>query len=484
MTSVHSRREPDRRAGRPHAGTPCGEDGPARPLVAAPVGPWGRADRLRDRVRPPRFPNRFLDVTEFGAVGDGERDCTAAIRAAIQLCAQAGGGHVVVPAGRFLTGPVHLLSNVNLYVSDEATVAFSRDPAAYLPGVRGRWGGLDLVGPSPLVYAHRQRNVGVSGGGVLDGGADERHWWPWTGLPEHGWRQGDPSEAAARERLRSLAERGVRVSERVFGARDALRPQFVQPYRCRNVVIDGVTVLNAPMAAVNPVSCENVLVQHVAVRATGPDGVGCAVESSRRVRVRGCDLDASERALAVLGGQGEDGRHPDVPSSEVLVEDCALRGAREAVVVGAGAQQVFLSGLRVSGSRTDTALRVRGGSRAGRTVGEVHVRDVDVDTVDGAVVRIVADEGGAGWTRGARPAVLGVGIHGLTVERAGRSLEIRGRSDAPVRGVALRDVDVRRVDEPALVEGVEGLRCEEVRENGVPAAGAVPASSVPEPRRE
>ncbi|WP_016699162.1 glycoside hydrolase family 28 protein [Actinoalloteichus spitiensis] len=482
MTSVDSRRGPDRRAGRSRA-TTRGEDTAGRPLVAVPVGPWGRADRLRDRVRPPRFPNRFLDVTEFGAVGDGERDCTAAFRAAIRLCAQAGGGHVVVPAGRFLTGPIHLLSNVNLHVSDEAVLAFSRDPAAYLPAVRGRWGGLDLVGPSPLVYAHRQRNIGLSGGGVLDGGADERHWWPWTGLPEHGWRPGDPSESAARERLRSLAERGVRVSERLFGASDALRPQFIQPYRCRNVVIDGITVLNPPMAAVNPVSCENVLVQHVTVRATGPDGVGCAVESSRRVRVRGCDLDASERALAVLGGQGEDGRHPDVPSSEVLVEGCALRGAREAAVVGAGAQQVFLSGLRVSGSRTDTALRVRGGSRAGRTVGEVHVRDLDVDTVDGTVVRVVADEGGTGWSRGARPAVVGVGVDGLTVERARRWLELRGRSDAPVRRVVLRDIDARRVDEPAVVADAEDLHWEEVRENGVPVAGAAPPCPVPGPRR-
>ena len=79
-----------------------------------------------------RFPARDFEITKFGAVGDGKKVATTAIRKAIAACHAAGGGRVVVPAGKFLTGPVHLESNVNLHLAESATLLFSRDPRDYL----------------------------------------------------------------------------------------------------------------------------------------------------------------------------------------------------------------------------------------------------------------------------------------------------------------------------------------------------------------
>src|ERR1700741_1020983 len=106
------------------------------------------------RIRPPVFPPRDFAITAHGAIADGTTEATRAIAAAIEACAAAGGGRVVVPAGRFLTGPIHLRGRVNLHLEAGATLAFVRDPRAYLPAVRTRWEGVELMGYSPLIYAY------------------------------------------------------------------------------------------------------------------------------------------------------------------------------------------------------------------------------------------------------------------------------------------------------------------------------------------
>jgi len=107
----------------------------------------------------------------YGAMGDGITDCTEAFRTAIKLCSENGGGKVIVPEGIFLTGPVHLLSNVNLVVSENAVVKFSTDPEKYLPVVFTRWEGVECMNYSSLIYAYEQENIAITGGVILDGQA-------------------------------------------------------------------------------------------------------------------------------------------------------------------------------------------------------------------------------------------------------------------------------------------------------------------------
>src|SRR6185436_10524386 len=98
-------------------------------------------------------PARDFPVTDFGAKADGTTDCTDAIRQAIAACHAAGGGRVVVTGGVFLTGAVHLRSNVNLHVAEGATLKFSPNPEKFLPLVRARFEGTECMNYSPLIYA-------------------------------------------------------------------------------------------------------------------------------------------------------------------------------------------------------------------------------------------------------------------------------------------------------------------------------------------
>ena len=118
---------------------------PLTAFAVAPADPWVYAAELERRISVPEFPGRDFQVTDFGAVGDGETDCTDSLNEAIRACSEAGGGRVVVPEGVYRTGPIHLLSNVNFHVSDGATLSFYTDPARYLPVVFTRFEGTVLM---------------------------------------------------------------------------------------------------------------------------------------------------------------------------------------------------------------------------------------------------------------------------------------------------------------------------------------------------
>ena len=121
--------------------------------------PWAQVPQILKRIVPPTFPARDFDITKYGAVADGKADCTQAFRDAIAACTKAGGGRVVVPAGRFLTGPIHLRHNVNLHVTKDATILFSKQTADYMPVVFTRFECMEVMNYSPLIYAFEQQNM-------------------------------------------------------------------------------------------------------------------------------------------------------------------------------------------------------------------------------------------------------------------------------------------------------------------------------------
>ncbi|MGZ8379716.1 MAG: glycoside hydrolase family 28 protein, partial [Gemmatirosa sp.] len=353
---------------------------------------WDLVPEILGRIVPPTFAARDFDVTQYGAVGDGRTDCTAAIRRAIDACHAAGGGRVVVPAGRFLTGPVHLRSNVNLHVRKDATLAFSQDPRAYLPAVLTRWEGMELMGYSPLVYAFEQTNVAVTGEGTLDGQADTTHWWPWKGGKEDGWREGMPTQKPERDRLMAMVEAGTPVAQRVFAEDSKLRPQFIQPYRCRNVLIEGVTILRSPMWEIHPVLCTNVTVRGVRIETHGPNNDGCDPESCRDVLIEDCYFDTGDDCIAIKSGRNADGRRIGVPSENIVIRNCRMKDGHGGVTIGSeisgGVRNVFAERCQMDSPNLDRALRFKNNAMRGGVLEHVYMRDVTVGTVADAVLSV------------------------------------------------------------------------------------------------
>jgi polygalacturonase len=429
---------------------------------AAPAG-WALADSILARIKPPTFPNRDFDITKFGAKPDGVTDASAAIRAAIAACATAKGGRVVVPAGRFLTGPIHLASRVNLHVAEGATLLFERDPKAYLPVVLTRFEGMELMNYSPFIYAFDAEDVAITGRGTLDGQGDAQHWWLWA-------RGGGTStQAVARARLIDQVSKGVPVADRVYGDGAFMRPNFIQPYRCRNVLIESVTIVNSPMWEIHPVLSTNVTIRDVSIRSHGPNNDGCDPESCRDVLIDRCTFDTGDDCIALKSGRNDDGRRVNVPVENVIVRDCVMKDGHGGVTIGSeisgGARNIFALRCKMDSPQLDRALRFKNNAVRGGVVEHIYMRDCVVGQVAEAVVAadFFYEEGDKGTYT---PVLRDVEVRNVTSQKSRYALLLRGYANAPISDVRLVDCTFDGVAEPDRLEGVRDITLTNVRVNG------------------
>lgn len=441
-------------------------------MRAAAASPWDAAAAIAARIKEPVFPARDFSITGYGAVSGGKVKCTDAFARAVAACTVAGGGRVVVPPGDWLTGPIHLKSNVNLHVAAGATIRFSTDPADYLPLVFTRWEGVELMNYSPLVYAFEEENVAITGRGTLDGQADDAHWWWWKGLKEYGWKQGRPNQIEPRKTLFQMGEDNVPVEKRLFGQGAYLRPNFIEPYRCKNVLIEGITLRNAPFWEMHPTLCQNVTVRGVTVDSGGPNTDGCDPECCTDVLIENCRFNTGDDCIAIKSGRNGDGRRVNVPTQNVVVRNCVMKNGHGGVTIGSeitgGVKNVFAENCRMSSPELWNAIRLKDNAMRGGVLENLHFRRIAVGEVSHAVLTINFhyEEGADGAFT---PVVRGVYLDSIVSEKSQYGIDAQGLGKAPIFDVFLANCDFRNVADGNIIRNVRGLHFEHVMINGKPA---------------
>lgn len=429
----------------------------ALPAVAFQRGtpePWDEVSRIVARIKEPVFPTRDFEIARFGSINE-----------AIAACNAVGGGRVVVPAGIHSTGPLRLKSRVNLHLSEGAVLKFSTDARQYLPVVFTRWEGTELMNYSPLIYALDEQDIAITGTGTLDGQADATHWWNWTR-----GGAGLPGQAQARRHLMDFGARGTPVAERVFGDGSYLRPNFIQPYRCRNVLIEGITMLNSPMWEIHPVLCTNVIVSGVTVNSHGPNNDGCNPESCRDVLIEKCSFDTGDDCIALKSGRNNDGRRVGVPVENVVIRDCTMKDGHGGVTIGSeisgGARNIFAERCRMDSPQLDRALRLKTNSVRGGTIERVFMRDVTVGQVREAIVAVDFnyEEGDAGEFP---PVVRDIEVRNVTSRKSRYGLLLRGYAHAPITHLRLVNCRFDNVERTDVLEHVKDIALTNVSINGM-----------------
>ena len=405
----------------------------ATPAAVAPIEPLHAPFPMPDLQRP-KFPAATFDVRQYGAVADGTTKNTDAFAKAIAAAAHAGGGRVVVPPGRWLTGPIHLESHVNLEVQAGAEVLFSQQFADYLPPVFTRWEGMEAYNYSPLIYAHDCTDVAVTGGGKLDGQGSA--WWPWK-----------KKQQAAAKRLYEMVLAGTPVKDRVFGTEAAaLRPSFIQTVNCKNVLIEGVTVSNGPMWTLHPVYSENVIIHGVNVVTSGPNNDGCDPDSSKNVLIEDSFFSTGDDCIIIKAGLNEDGWRVGKPSENIVVR--RVRGALGHGGVGIGSEMsggvrnVWVHDCEFKG--TDRGLRIKSMRGRGGVIENVWYERVRHEDIRMMVVELTTFYGSSTLVPHTQtpPTIRNVHVRDITATGAQKAIDIIGLPERPIEDVTFDNIEV------------------------------------------
>ncbi len=434
---------------------------------------WLKAARIRNAIVVPSFAPKIFDITAYGAKPGANADCTNAIAAAIAACNKAGGGRVLVPAGSFYTGPVHLKSHVELHVSIGATLKFIPEPKRYLPAVLTRWEGMELMGYSPLIYAHKQKNIAVTGEGTLDGSADNETWWPWKGPhKERHWTliEGE-DQHPIRMQLMDDMKNNVPVEKRVYAEGAYLRPPLFQTYQCENILVEGVTVKDSPFWLLNPVLSQHITVRDVNLNSHGPNSDGCNPESCDHVLIENCTFNTGDDCIAIKSGRNEDGRRIGIPSQNIVIANCMMKDGHGGVVLGSeisgGVNNVFVENCKMNSPLLERAIRIKTNAARGGLVEHLRIRNVDVGKVQNAVVvNFYYEEGEAG---NFDPTVRDIVIENLHCKEViHKALNLQGFERAPMYDITLKNCSFDKTGEPSVVKNVNNLILQNVTIAGKP----------------
>ncbi len=437
---------------------------------------WDNLAEIMKSIVPPSFPDHSFSIKDYGAVADSKTDCLPAITKAISECNKAGGGNVVIPAGTwFVKGPIHLLTNVNLHLDDGAAVKFSTDDNDYLPLVVTRYEGVELMNYSPLIYAYDQTNIAVTGNGILDGQANNEHWWNWVGNKRFGWVPGMPSQHDPDNEpaLMKMAAKGVPVKDRVFGKGHYMRPTFIEFYRCKNILIQGVTVTNAPFWLLHPTLSDNITVDGVTTNSLGPNNDGCDPESCNGVLIKNCSFTDGDDCIAIKSGRDADGRRVNVPSKNIIVQDCQMKDGHGGIVIGSetsgGVENIYGQNCVMSSKNLERAIRIKSNACRGGEMKNFYFRNIDVGEVHETVVRInmhYANEKGPDCNY--PPTLSNVFVSNVVSKQSEYGLYIEGLDDKPVNDIIIHNCSFENVEKENIIKDAKDLHVTKTVINGKP----------------
>lgn len=427
--------------------------------------PWEQAEAIIKSIKVPEFRDHNYNVLDFGASADGTTLNTEAFAKAITQCNADGGGMVTVPAGKYLTGPIHLLSNVNLHLDEGAEILFSTNTKDYLPVVHTSYEGVELMNYSPLVYAKGQKNIAVTGKGTLNGQAGITNWWPWCQKDTYGYKEGEPGQRDDHNlpRLRTMNENNTPVAERLFGEGYQLRPLFFETLECENVLVQGVTFTNAPFWVIHPLKSTNITVDGVTVNSHGPNNDGCDPEYSKNVLIKNCVFNTGDDCIAIKSGRNDDGRRVNIPSENIIVENCTMKDGHGGVVMGseisAGVRNVFVRNCHMDSPNLDRAIRIKTNTLRGGFVDGVYVKNITVGQVKESLLRVNTFYGiYANQEGNYMPRIENIVLEDIQVKDGGKyGLLIEGRDQAHVKNITLKNVTINSAKEALSIKNADSI---------------------------
>ena len=446
-----------------------------------------------ERVKQPSFPDYQVNILDFGAKPDGITLNTDAINKAIRQVNEKGGGRVVIPAGLWLTGPIELLSNVDLHLEYNALVLFSADHTLY-PIISTSFEGLETRRCQSPIFARGAENIAITGYGTFDGNGDT--WRPVkkSKLTEGQWKKllasggvtnekGDvwyPSEGA-RDGAKVTSEFNVPDSEIVKAKgdtlwesiRDFLRPVLLSFSECKQVLLEGVTFKNSPSWCLHPLMCEHLTVNNISVSNPwySQNGDALDIESCTNVLVVNSTFDAGDDAICIKSGKNEEGRKRGIPTQNVIVYNNTVLHGHGGFVVGSemsgGVKNIYVDNCTFLG--TDVGLRFKSTRGRGGIVENIHINRVNMINIPGEPVLFDLFYGSASVkdevppVSEETPVFRNIYINDVTCKGAGRAIFFNGLPEMPIENINLKGITISDAAEGAVLSRAKGVTIDNLK---------------------
>ena len=406
----------------------------------------------------PAAERQVFNIVDYGAKHDGTALATDAFRAAIQAAKAAGGGTVYVPPGKYKSGPIELFSNMTLEVDAGATIEF---PVAPLPFIRGRYLGVEALVPMPLIGARDAENVAITGRGILTT-ADYESWRKayketyeeylkaHNGVVSTGGTATESANGPHWDRLlKDLEAKRPIPKQEYLEAAPELRPSFLCFMNSKNVLVEGVRIVGAPMFVVHLLYTENATVRNIMVEAyPGPHANGIVADSSRFVRISDCYIDTGDDGIVLKAGKDADGLRVNRPTEHVTITNCTVHRAHGAVVIGSETSGSIrnVTASNITANETEIGIRLKSRRGRGGAVEDIRFNNWTMRNVGTGIVvtsnYVMGGESGTAQEPVSErtPAFRNIGISHITVSGAKKIAEIDGLPEMPILGLRLSDV--------------------------------------------
>ncbi|PWG79857.1 glycoside hydrolase family 28 protein [Pararcticibacter amylolyticus] len=386
------------------------------------------------------FAQEHYNVLKYGAKNDSSKLATDAIRKAIDAAFKAGGGTVYFPAGKYLTGPIHLKSNITIYIEAGAELHFSDNFDHYLPMVKSRYEGVDVTSFSPLFYAYKAENITIKGRGLIDGHG--KKWWDFV----EGYKEGQP-RSKWQYMFDDLNKDILLPDEPKQMKRGFLRPPFIQPMFCKNVLIEGISIRNSPFWTVNPEFCENVTVTGVTINNPhSPNTDGINPESCRYVHISNCHISVGDDCITIKSGKDKPGRAMAAPAENYTITNCTMLSGHGGVVIGSemsgDVRKITISNCVFDG--TDRGIRIKSARGRGGVVEEIRVDNIIMKNIQeqAIVLDLQYAKTQPEPVSERTPAFRNIHLSNITASGVKQACYINGLEEMPVENITFNDINM------------------------------------------
>lgn len=456
-----------------------------------------------NKVEQPTFPDYTVNIIDFGAKPDGITLNTQAINNAIKDVNQKGGGKVIIPAGLWLSGPIELLSNVNLHTEKNALVLFTADHSQY-PIINTSFEGLETKRCQSPLSARNAENIAITGHGTFDGNGDT--WRPtkkdkltegqWKKLVNSGGVVDDagriwyPSEGSMKGSILSKdnfnVPRGVTTEEEWNELRDWLRPVLLSFIKCKKVLLEGATFKNSPSWCLHPLSCEHITIHQVTVSNPwySQNGDALDLESCNHALIINNTLDAGDDGICIKSGKDEQGRKRGEPCQNVIVMNNTVLHGHGGFVVGSemsgGVKNIYVNNCNFLG--TDVGLRFKSNRGRGGVVENIYISNINMINIPNEALIFNLYYGGK--ARGEEPnqdnqkkeevipavteetpVFRNIFIKDVTCKGTGRAAFFNGLPEMRIKNINMENVIVSDAKEGVVLSQAEEVTLKNVRVN-------------------